>query len=200
IAVLREGRVIPRRLVGAQTDEPAEQEVELEPLHQLALGPDRVERLQQHRPQQHLRRDRGPARAPVKRRELAAQSVERLVDDAPDRPQRMIPPDAPLHVHIGKQLPAPPIRPAHPTPPRRPRQTSESHVGRASEGFFNGLLDVARGIDDAWSRAEAVAAVAQRLPAEAALDVARGIDDAERRAWALAAVAERLPAEEALDV
>src|SRR5512132_2353003 len=58
------------------------------------------------------RRDRGPARAPVKHRELAAQSVERLVDDAPDRPQRMIPPDAPLHVHIGKQLPAPPIRPA----------------------------------------------------------------------------------------
>src|SRR5512132_34127 len=102
IAVLREGRVIPRRLVGAQTDEPAEQEVELEPLHQLALGPDRVERLQQHRPQQHFRRDRGPARDPVKRRERAAQSVERLVDDAPDRPQRMIPSDAPLHVHIGK--------------------------------------------------------------------------------------------------
>ena len=51
--------MIPRRVIHAETDEPAEQEIELHPLHQLALGADPVERLEQHRAQQPLRRDRG---------------------------------------------------------------------------------------------------------------------------------------------
>jgi hypothetical protein len=57
-------------------------------------------------------------------------------------------------------------------------------------------LAIARGIDDAWRRAEVLAAVAERLPAEEqrsvlgeALDAARRIDDAGVRAEALAAVA-----------
>ena len=37
VTVLRENRVIPHRLVDADSDEPAEQEIELEPLHQLTL-------------------------------------------------------------------------------------------------------------------------------------------------------------------
>jgi hypothetical protein len=52
-------------------------------------------------------------------------------------------------------------------------------------------LDAARGIEDAWRRAEALAKVAERLPAEEALVIARGIDG-WRRAEALAKVAERL--------
>ena len=56
-------------------------------------------------------------------------------------------------------------------------------------------LAVARGIDAAWSRGRALAAVAKRLPPDEALAVARGIDHAGWRANALAAVAERLPAE-----
>ena len=40
-----EGRVIPRRIVDANADEPAKQEVELQPIHQLPLRADRIERL-----------------------------------------------------------------------------------------------------------------------------------------------------------
>ena len=64
---------------------------------------------------------------------------------------------------------------------RLPAEEQPSVLGEA--------LSAARGIDDARSRAEALAAVAERLPAEEALAVARGIDDAEWRAKALAAVA-----------
>ena len=59
-AVLGKCRVIPRRIVDANADEPAKQEVELEPIHQLPLRADRIERLQEHRSQQLLRRDRRP--------------------------------------------------------------------------------------------------------------------------------------------
>jgi hypothetical protein len=61
IPVLGECRVIPDRIVDPEPKEPAEQQVELHPLHQLALGPHPVEGLQQHRPQQLFRGDRGPA-------------------------------------------------------------------------------------------------------------------------------------------
>jgi hypothetical protein len=42
-------------VVHAKADEPAEQQVELDPLHQLPLRADRVESLQQQRPQQAWR-------------------------------------------------------------------------------------------------------------------------------------------------
>ena len=58
---LPEARRVPRRVVDAQPDEPAEQKVEVDPLHQLALGADAVERLQQQRPKQPFRRDRRAA-------------------------------------------------------------------------------------------------------------------------------------------
>ena len=67
LAVLRERRVIPRRIVNADADKPTKQQVELQPLHQLPLRADRIERLQQHRPQQLLRRDRRPATPRIKR-------------------------------------------------------------------------------------------------------------------------------------
>jgi hypothetical protein len=71
LAVLGERRVIPRRIVDADADEPAKQEVKLQPLHQLTLRADRIESLQQHRPKELLRRDRGTAAPRIKRRELA---------------------------------------------------------------------------------------------------------------------------------
>jgi hypothetical protein len=46
VPVLREGRMIPGRVVDPEPDEPAEQQIELQTLHQLPLGPDRIERLQ----------------------------------------------------------------------------------------------------------------------------------------------------------
>jgi hypothetical protein len=42
VAVLGEARVIPDRVVDEETCEPAEQEVEVEPFHQLALRRNRI--------------------------------------------------------------------------------------------------------------------------------------------------------------
>ena len=71
VAVLGEGGGVPDRIVHAEPDEPAEQQVEVDPLDQLAFGPDRVEGLQQQRPQQPLGRDRIPPRRRVERVELS---------------------------------------------------------------------------------------------------------------------------------
>ena len=66
IPALREGRMIPDLIFDAEPDEPAEQQVEVQPLHQLALRADRVERLQQERPQQLFGRDRRSSHAGIK--------------------------------------------------------------------------------------------------------------------------------------
>jgi len=63
VPALREHRVMPNRIVNAQFHEPAEQQVELQSLHQLALRTYRVKRLQQGGSQQLLRRDRRPSGA-----------------------------------------------------------------------------------------------------------------------------------------
>ena len=90
LAVLGERRVIPDRIVNAEADKPAKQQVELQPLHQLPLRADRIERLQQHRPQKLLGRDRGTADPRIERRELARQRRQRLVHNAADHPKRMV--------------------------------------------------------------------------------------------------------------
>ena len=68
-------------------------------------------------------------------------------------------------------------------------------------------LNAARSIDDAESRARALAEAAQRLPTQEqpkvlaeALTAARGIDQEGSRARALAGIAQRRPAEEALGI
>lgn len=101
-------------LIRRQADEPAEQEVELQPLHQLALGADRIERLQEHRPQEHLRRRRRAARLRrIERIELRTHLGQRVVHDRFDRPQRMIGADSTLDIDIGEQLSRASIRSAH---------------------------------------------------------------------------------------
>ena len=45
VPVLGKRRMLPGRIVDTEADEPAEQQVEVEALHQLALRPNRVERL-----------------------------------------------------------------------------------------------------------------------------------------------------------
>jgi len=118
VAVLGEGRGIPHRVVDAETDEPAEQEIEVQLLHQLALGPHGVERLQQHRPQQLLGRDRGAADLRVDRAEAPIQRRQSLVHQSPDRTQRMIRANTLLQIHVGKQRAAPAILSPHLTPSR----------------------------------------------------------------------------------
>ena len=67
VAVLGEGRRVEHLLVDRQSDEPAKQKVELDPLDQLPLRPDRIEKLQKRGPQQPLRRNRLTAERGVKR-------------------------------------------------------------------------------------------------------------------------------------
>src|ERR1700752_1891376 len=59
VAVLRENRVVPHRIIDPKSDEPPEQQVKLHPLHQLTFRTNRIKKLQQARTDQSLRRDRG---------------------------------------------------------------------------------------------------------------------------------------------
>jgi hypothetical protein len=103
LPVLREGRRVPYRIVDAEADKPAEQQVELEPLHQLALGSDRVERLQQQGAQQPLRQDRRPAQRGVGRIERPGHASQNLIRDPTDHPQRVARRNPALKIDIRKQ-------------------------------------------------------------------------------------------------
>jgi hypothetical protein len=87
-ALTSEGGGIPHWIIDAKADEPAEQQVELDALDQLALRTDRVERLQQQRPQQTLRRDRFTSDRRTKRVELRGPAAQRGVYNLPDHSRR----------------------------------------------------------------------------------------------------------------
>ena len=74
--------MIPNGIVHAKPHELAEQKVELQPLHQLALRADRIES-----PQQLLQRDGPPAERRIERRELFLKRRQSLVHELADRPQ-----------------------------------------------------------------------------------------------------------------
>lgn len=90
VAVLGKRRGVPDRRIDVDPDEPPEQQVVVDLLHQLPLRADREERLQQCRAQQLFRRDRRPASRRVKRGKVARQSAQHIVNQRPDRAQRMI--------------------------------------------------------------------------------------------------------------
>ena len=71
IAVLGKCRVIPPASSTPMPTNQRNQKIELQPLHQLPLRADRVEHLQEHRPQQLLRRNRGATDPRIERRKLA---------------------------------------------------------------------------------------------------------------------------------
>ena len=73
VAVLGEGGDIPYRVVDAEPDKPAEQQVVVEPVNQLPLRADRIERLQQQGAHQPLRRDRHPPDRRIELGKLAGQ-------------------------------------------------------------------------------------------------------------------------------
>src|ERR1019366_7409359 len=76
VAVLGEDSMVPNRVVHAQADEPAEQQVVVELLDQLALRAGRVKRLPEKHRQHMLRRYRGTARGRVQLVELRIQRLE----------------------------------------------------------------------------------------------------------------------------
>jgi hypothetical protein len=116
VAVLRERRVIPDRIVNAEPDEPAEQQVVIDLLHQLAFAAHRIERLQERGPEQPFRRDRLSAGALVKTLELDIQRDEHVIDDALDHTERMLRRHPTFEVDIGKKRSRTGIRSAHVSP------------------------------------------------------------------------------------
>ena len=103
VAVLREHRVIPRRIIDPKPDEPAEQQVELQPLHQLTFRADRIEGLQQRGAQQLFRWNRRSAQRRIERCKITAQLRQRVIGNLADRPQRMVLRHPHLQIDVGKQ-------------------------------------------------------------------------------------------------
>ena len=140
--------MVPGRIVHPDPDEPAEQKVVFQPLHQLPFRADRIERLQQHRPKQLLRRDRRPPDRRIERREVTLQRRQRLVHDRPDRPQRMIRPNPRLKIDVAEQLARPLVPAAHHPPPESHRSQVNHSPGRTASHFFNSLLNLLLNVAD----------------------------------------------------
>src|SRR3984893_18400218 len=90
IPVLAEHGGVPYRVIGGEANKPAEQQVIVKLLHQLPLRPNRVERLQQQRSQQALRRDRRASFPRIKSAKGRRQLPQGLVNNLADRSQRMV--------------------------------------------------------------------------------------------------------------
>ncbi|EFF49424.1 hypothetical protein XAUC_01790 [Xanthomonas citri pv. aurantifolii str. ICPB 10535] len=116
LAVLGEHCWHPDRIIHRQADEPAEQQVVLHLLHQLSLGTDAVEHLQQHGPCQLLRRN---ARAAsfvarlVHAFEQAIQAPQRRVDHLAHGAQRVCARDEVIQPLHREQLLAEDVYAAH---------------------------------------------------------------------------------------
>jgi len=102
IAVLREHRRHPYRLVHAEPDEPTIEKVIIELLNELPFRPDRIERLQQKRPQQPLGRYRRPPTVRVGIGKIAVERSQNFVHDRSHKPQRVLRRNPLLEVHVGK--------------------------------------------------------------------------------------------------
>ena len=90
IAVDAEHRPVPHGVIHAQTDEPAEQQVVFELLHQEPLAAHREERLQQQRSQQVLGRNRRPAGVRVALVEQPTHVGQDRINEHPQPTQRML--------------------------------------------------------------------------------------------------------------
>jgi hypothetical protein len=117
VAVIGEAGGVPHRVLDAQTDKPAEQQIGVDPLDQLPLRTNRIKRLQQQRPQQPFRRDRLPADRRIQRVEIARQRLQRRIRDLPDHPQRMIRTNPLLQVDIAEQTALARVIATHRRPP-----------------------------------------------------------------------------------
>lgn len=139
VAVLGEHGHVPDRVVDPEPNEPAEQQVVVQLLHQLPLGADRVERLQQERPQQLLRRDRGPPVQRVEPLKLRRQTGQHAVDQRQDRPQRMSGRHLSLAAHIAEQTFRPSIPPAYQQPRPNLPHAIESRPDGPGHTFFGSV-------------------------------------------------------------
>ncbi len=141
VTILRKRRGVPNRRIHRQSDEPAEQQIIVELLHQLPLRPHRKERLQQQRLQQLLRRDRGTTGMRIKRGEPGTHPGQNLIDQCTDRPQRMILRNAILQPNIAEH----PVRSFFPashrkSPPSSRPQQRNHQIDPNARLFFSALL------------------------------------------------------------
>ena len=77
VAVLGEGRTIPDLVIHRETDEPAEQQIVIDLLHQLPFAANPLQRHQKLRPQQLLRGNGLPSVHRPQGREVVIQRSER---------------------------------------------------------------------------------------------------------------------------
>jgi hypothetical protein len=110
---------IPHRVLDAQPNKPAEQQIVVDPLNQLPFRADRIKRLQQQGAQQPFRRDRLAAERRIELLELAGQRFERRIGNRPNHAQRVIRPDPFLKIYVAEKPAANCIVAAHhhPLPP-----------------------------------------------------------------------------------
>lgn len=89
LAVLGEGGVVEDGVADVEAQEPLEEEVVLEPLAELALGADRIQRDEEARFDELLGRDGVAAAGSIHRRQLWREHVEEVIDDGAYPPDRM---------------------------------------------------------------------------------------------------------------
>jgi hypothetical protein len=90
VPVLTEDGRRPHGVIHTQADEPAEQQVVLQLLHQQPFAADGVQRLQQQRPEQLLGWDRRPPNVGVQTVKAGRQPCEHRVGHLANRAQRMV--------------------------------------------------------------------------------------------------------------
>jgi hypothetical protein len=105
VSILAEDGRHPDRVIHTQADEPPEQQVVLQLLHQQPLAAHGVQRLQQQRAQQLLGRDRRPTDVGIQAVKTGRQSPEHRVGHLANRTQRMVGRDPIFRRHVTKQMP-----------------------------------------------------------------------------------------------
>ena len=93
----------PNRLVHREPNKPAEQQIVVHLLHQLAFRANRIERLQQQSAQQFLGRDRGAARVGINRVEPVGQMCKSGIGNLADSPQRMVRRNPAIRPHVAEK-------------------------------------------------------------------------------------------------
>ena len=143
LAVLGEHRHVPDRRVHREADEPAEQHVVGQLLHQLPFRAHRVEGLQEQGPQQLLRGDRGPPRRRVEPFEVRREAGQRRVHQRPDGPQRVVLRHHRVRAQVAEQRPRLLVRSAHPSSPPQPSGERITPRRRREPNFRSLLIGAA---------------------------------------------------------
>ena len=103
IAVGRERRVIPDRLVQRQPDEPAVHHVEVDMFDQRPFRADRKQTLQQRGPQQSFRRNRGASAFGIERIEMRRHRTQNQIGEHLHATQRMVSGNSILEIDVAEQ-------------------------------------------------------------------------------------------------